>query len=210
MFTGLIETIGRIEQITSRKNYKVLRVHSSMPTSELTIGESISCDGACLTVVSKDAQSFTVEASQETIAKTILRNYKSGTEINLERAIRVGDRLGGHIVSGHVDCTGRIDELRKVGDSIELTVSFDKQYSKFIIDKGSITINGISLTINQTSQNRLTVNIIPHTDDVTTVHNLSRGDEVNLEFDVVGKYLYKFVQTEKKELTIEKLLESGW
>jgi len=210
MFTGLVETIGTIEQITARKNYKVLRVNSAIPTSDLTIGESVSCDGACLTVVSKDANSFTVEASQETIAKTILRNYKTGTEINLERAVRVGDRLGGHIVSGHVDCTGKIDELRKIGDSIEITVSFDIQYSKFIIDKGSITINGISLTINQTSQNRLTVNIIPHTDDVTTVHDFVKGNEVNLEFDVVGKYLYKFVQSEKKELTIDKLLESGW
>ncbi|KAA3636768.1 MAG: riboflavin synthase [Calditrichaeota bacterium] len=210
MFTGLVETIGTIEQITARKNYKILRVKSSIPASELSIGESVSCDGACLTVVSKDTDSFTVEASQETIAKTILRNYKTGTEINLERAVKVGDRLGGHIVSGHVDCTGRIDELRKVGDSIEISVSFDTKYSKFIIDKGSITLNGISLTINQTNQNRLIVNIIPHTDDVTTVHHLSKGDAVNLEFDVVGKYLYKFVQSEKKELTIDKLLESGW
>ena len=211
MFTGLIETVGTIEQIVKRSNYKVMRIQSGFDTSDLEIGESIACDGSCLTVVSFDTNSFTVEVSQETAVRTIIEHYKVGTNINLERAMKLGSRLGGHLVSGHIDCRGKIEYVKPVGDSIEVAVRFDTSFDDLTIEKGSIAINGISLTINSIKQGWLSVNIIPHTESETTITHFKTSDPVNLEFDMIGKYLLKFIQNKNnKGLTIDKLIESGW
>ncbi|MEA1980362.1 MAG: riboflavin synthase [candidate division Zixibacteria bacterium] len=211
MFTGLIETTGKIININKRDNYIVLSIKSNLDYSQMNIGDSIACDGACLTVVSKDKDIFTVDASQETIDKTILKNYKANDKINLEQALKVGDRMGGHFVSGHIDITGNVDYIRKDGDSLELAVNYNSDFDKYVIAKGSIAINGISLTINNCKSGWLNVNLIPHTISKTTLVDLKSGSPVNLEFDMIGKYILNIVQSGKAEkLTKEKLLKSGW
>lgn len=211
MFTGLIETTGSITKINKRDNYLVLSVKSNLDYSQINIGDSIVCDGACLTVVAKDKDIFTVDASQETINKTILKDYKVNDKINLEQALKVGDRLGGHFVSGHIDIVGKVDYLRKDGNSLELAIKFNSDFDKYVVTKGSIAINGISLTVNECKTGWLNVNLIPHTISKTTLVNLKSGSPVNLEFDMIGKYIFNIVQSPKAEkLTKEKLLKSGW
>ena len=179
MFTGLIETTGKLTSSVKRGNYCILTIQSSIPTSEISLGESIACDGACLTVVAITGNSFTIEASQETLNKTIIGGYANNTLINLERALKMGDRLGGHMVSGHVDTIGNIHRIQKIGDSYELHISFPPQFDSLVIDKGSIAINGISLTVNSTTSGSLSVNIIPHTWRETTLSLLSKQSPVN-------------------------------
>ncbi|MBD3401869.1 riboflavin synthase [candidate division GN15 bacterium] len=211
MFTGLIETVGTLSRIETRGNYRVLTVASSIPSEELTMGESIACDGACLTVTAIGREEFTVEASQETAARTIVGSYANGDRINLERALKLGSRLGGHMVAGHVDTQGSVDYLRPVGESLELAIRFDQQYDPLVIDKGSIAIDGVSLTINETRPGWCSVNLIPHTAQSTTLKESVSGRTINLEFDMVGKYILKATGYSKnKGLTIDKLLESGW
>jgi len=211
MFTGLIETVGRIEALKTRGNYIVITVSSSIPADQIQIGESIACDGACLTVTSKVADRFVVEASQETAEKTTLRHFRVGGALNLERALQVGSRLGGHFVSGHIDCTGAVDHLKPVGDSRELAVKYDVAFDPYVIDKGSIAINGVSLTVNRTRSGWFSVNLIPHTAKETTLDKLSSGAPVNLEFDLIGKYVVKMkTASSKGGLTVDTILNSGW
>jgi len=211
MFTGLIETTGKLQKLAARSNYKLLTLEASFEHEEIVLGESIACDGACLTVVSFDDKSFTVEASQETVARTILDGYKVGDTINLERALRVGDRLGGHFVSGHVDTVGKVDRVQRIGESWEIAVTFDSAFDKLVVDKGSIAIDGLSLTVNTCRDGWLSVNVIPHTAQMTTIARLERGDRVNLEFDLIGKYMAKMVSAGSGgKLTLDKLKESGW
>ena len=211
MFTGLIQTVGTLRQITSRDNYRILSIQASLAGENLEIGESISCDGACLTVTAFSKSSFEVEASHESVARTIISDYRSGSLINLERALAVGQRMGGHMVSGHIDDTGRVDRLKQIGQSWELAVTFGTDYDNLVVEKGSVAINGVSLTINRCDSGWLTVNVIPHTISQTTLGKLKKGDRVNVEFDIIGKYIAKMMHSENKNsLTIEKLRESGW
>lgn len=211
MFTGLIETVGRVEALRSRGNYTVLTISSSIPTEKIVTGESIACSGPCLTVIDKNADCVVVEASQETIARTALKHLKTGAALNLERALQVGSRLGGHFVSGHIDCPGLVDYLKPVGESLELAVKFDAAFDPFVIDKGSIAIDGVSLTVNQTRSGWFSVNLIPHTAKETTLHALKSGALVNLEFDLIGKYIVKMnTAASKGGLTVDTILKSGW
>ncbi len=211
MFTGLIETTGRILEINRRNDYRILRINSDIDTSELTIGESVACDGACLTVVKIDHDSFWVEASTETQRRTRLGGYQTGSVVNLERALKVGDRMGGHIVSGHVDDVGKLTRIQKTGDSVELTIGFDPRFDPLVIEKGSIAVDGVSLTVNSVESGALTVNLIPHTLSATNLLKLKPHNSVNLEFDMIGKYILKSGRLPKSEgLTKEKLFESGW
>ncbi|MDH3939260.1 MAG: riboflavin synthase, partial [candidate division Zixibacteria bacterium] len=182
MFTGLIESKGTVQKITSRGDYKVLVISSTIDTDQIVMGESIACDGACLTVVHIERDSFGVEASTETQTRTKAEQYVRGTVINLERAVRMGDRLGGHLVTGHIDDVGRVEHVRSAGRSIELAVTFDRKYDPLVIEKGSIAIDGVSLTVNTAQPGRLSVNLIPHTIGATTLEELRTGDRVNLEF----------------------------
>lgn len=210
MFTGIIEAVGTLQQITTRGNYRVLTIAAPF-AKDLADGESVACDGACLTVVAKRGDTFTVEASQETAARTILEEYRAGGKINLERAMRADSRLGGHMVAGHVDTVGAVDYLKPVGESLELAVKFDPQLDLYVIEKGSIAISGVSLTINAIAPGWFNVNLIPYTVGLTTLGSLSSGDKVNLEFDMIGKYIVKLsAGYQQRGLTIDKLRESGW
>jgi len=211
MFTGLIETVGMLKELKSRGNYKILTVLSDILPDDIKLGESIACDGVCLTVVEVKKDAFVVEASHETAERSVLNRYKTGARINLERALRVGDRLGGHFVSGHIDDTGTVDFLKPVGESWELAVKYDTAHDIYIVEKGSIAINGLSLTVNKCRPGWFNVNLIPHTVKETTIGDLKSGDRVNLEFDLVGKYIVKLNDhKDKKGLTNDILRESGW
>ena len=211
MFTGLIETIGTIKELRTRGNYRILSVACTFADDGPAPGESVACDGACLTVVSTGRGLFAVEASQETAKRTILSGYAVASKLNLERALKVGGRLGGHFVSGHVDDTGVVDYARPVGQSLELAVSFDPRFDKLVIDKGSIAINGVSLTINACRSGWCSVTLIPFTVRETTLGFLKSRDRVNLEFDMIGKYVLNTQRhNASNALTRDKLIESGW
>ena len=211
MFTGLIETVGTIKELRARGDHRILSVACKFANDNSAPGESIACDGACLTVVSIDKGLFEVEASQETAKRTILSSYTVGSRINLEQALKVGGRLGGHFVSGHVDDTGVVDYVRPIGQSLELAVRFDPHFDKLVIDKGSIAINGVSLTVNACRPGWFNVNLIPFTVKETTLGLLQSGHRVNLEFDMIGKYVLKIQGNRTNNtLTREKLIESGW
>ena len=188
-----------------------MAVSSSIPLDEISVGESISCDGCCLTVVSKEKERFIVEASQETAARTILRHYRIGAVLNIERALRADGRLGGHFVTGHVDCTGQVDSLKPVGESLELAVGFDIGFDPLVVDKGSIAVNGVSLTVNRCRSGWFSVNLVPHTVGKTNLSSLRKGTSVNLEFDLIGKYIARMNQAGPKiGLTKERIIQSGW
>ncbi len=211
MFTGIIETIGMVKKIKARGGYKILTISPAGPLEDLIGGESISVDGCCLTLTEFDKSSFTVEASRETTRLTILKYYKTGSNVNLERALQPSGRLGGHFVTGHVDCRGEIIDVKETGDSIEMTLQFPESFADYVVDKGSIAINGISLTVNRIIGENFTVNLIPFTQAETTINRLKKHDEVNLEFDILGKYVAKFAKKDtKNNITINKLIESGW
>lgn len=213
MFTGIIETVGKVIGITPRGNYKLFRIEPNKAFKNVVLGESIAVDGCCLTVTENDSQSFTVEASQETIKLSIAKEYRPNLKVNLERALIPSDRLGGHIVTGHVDCRGTITGLEKIGESLELTIKYPDEFDDLIVPKGSIAINGISLTVNDVGEHEFTVNLIPYTREGTTVGGFRTGDEVNLEFDLLGKYTARMLQKQgknKSNLSINKLIDAGW
>ena len=211
MFTGIIETTGKISGLSTRGNYRLLTIKPFRLFEDIKLGESIAVDGCCLTVTKFDKKDFTVEASQETSRLTLVDNYKSGMIVNLERALRPGDRMGGHYVTGHVDCLGEVILIKNIGESVALKIGIPENFIDLIVEKGSIAINGISLTINDVSDKTFTVNIIPHTLTETTIDALKTGSLVNLEFDVLGKYIIQYMKkNENTGLTFDKLIESGF
>jgi len=211
MFTGIIESVGKITKIQKYENYLTISISHSLEADNIKIGDSIACDGACLTVVDVKEKEFSFEISQETIARTILKGYKVGSRVNLERAVRVGDRLDGHLVTGHIDETGTVVEIEPIGKSIAMTLEFDPEQDSLIVDKGSVAVNGVSLTINESESGRCRVNLIPHSIEQTNLAQLQLNDRVNIEFDLIGKYATKSNRIKSKhELTFAKLKESGW
>jgi riboflavin synthase len=211
MFTGIIENIGTIQLIAHRGNYTLLTIKSELASDHMKLGDSVSCDGACLTVTSLTTTTFVVEASQETHARTIAGNYRTGSRINLELALRADGRLDGHFVTGHVDCIGEVVRVQPIGESLELSIAFDRVYDPLVVEKGSIALNGVSLTINEVADGHASVNLIPLTLSSTTLGQLKTGGSVNIEFDIIGKYIARRHDTAPaRSLTMKKLLESGW
>ena len=196
MFTGIITDIGTIRAIEGDAD-KRFSIQTAYDMGSVGIGASIACSGVCLTVVAKGADFFTVDVSRETLSCTVLGGWKIGTPINLERALKVGDELGGHIVTGHVDGVGTVLERRPDGDSIRLTISLPGALSRYVARKGSVTVDGVSLTVNGAGDSDFDVNIIPHTAAHTTLGALAEGDEVNLEIDVLARYVERMQQMEK-------------
>lgn len=188
MFTGIVEEIGKVSNIQKLGSNLDFTITAKM-TPELKIDQSVSHNGVCLTVVSIDHQEFTVTAVAETLEKTNLRELKVNAPVNLERGMKLGDRLDGHIVQGHVDQTATCKEVIEKGGSWEFTFEYDPEIGNITIEKGSITINGVSLTVINSKKNEFSVAIIPYTYNNTTFRNLRKGDMVNLEFDVIGKYV---------------------
>jgi riboflavin synthase len=188
MFTGIIETLGTIQEIRKEKDNLHITVDSPI-TAELQIDQSVAHNGICLTVVSLKDTSYTVTAIDETIRKTNLGNWKTGDSVNLERAMKLGDRLDGHMVQGHVDQTGTCIVTKETGGSWLYTFEYDEALSNITIEKGSITVNGVSLTVVDSKKNQFSVAIIPYTYEHTNFNSFKVGTKINLEFDVIGKYV---------------------
>ncbi len=195
MFTGIITDIGTIDHVEQRGDLRArIRCHYEM--AGVAIGASIACSGACLTVTSKGEDWFTVDISGETVSKTTAGRWANGTRLNLERALKIGDELGGHIVTGHVDGLGTVAAREAEGDSIRFTISAPQALAPYIAAKGSITVEGVSLTVNSHADQsdgsvHFGLNIIPHTWEMTTLGGLQPGDPVNLEIDVLARYLMR-------------------
>jgi riboflavin synthase len=193
MFTGIITDIGTIQSAEQRGDQRLV-IGCSYDMGSVAIGASIACSGVCLTVVDKADGWFAVDASAETVSRTAAGMWTQGTRLNLERALRVGDELGGHIVTGHVDGVGQIVASETIGDSWKVVVAAPAALAPYIAAKGSITVDGVSLTVNEVADQsdgtaHFTLNIIPHTAQMTTLDSLAAGRQVNLEIDVLARYL---------------------
>ena len=193
MFTGLIEEVGTVVNVEHIPGARRLTVSAEVVMQGLAIDDSVAVDGCCLTVVELTAESFTAVAVEETLAKTTLGGFSEGRRVNLERALRVGDRLGGHYVQGHVDCVGEVLEATRLESSHLFWIGYPREHGRLVIPVGSIAVNGVSLTAADVREDACMVSIIPHTTAVTTFGTLATGDRVNVEFDMIGKYVRNFV-----------------
>jgi len=194
MFTGIIEEMGAVTAVEKTLTGMKLRILASTIMDDLKVGDSVSVNGACLTVVSVGQQEFTVDISAETLSVTSLGSLTTGAPVNLERAMKIHQRIGGHLVAGHVDAMGMIRSRRQEGNTLLLTIEAPKEILRYCIQKGSITVDGISLTINELTDRSFDVAIIPHTAKVTTLGLKQVGDTVNLESDLIGKYVERLLQ----------------
>ncbi|MCF8092951.1 MAG: riboflavin synthase [Desulfotignum sp.] len=193
MFTGIIESLGTIQRVISRGEGKMLQIGCDLDLTNTRIGDSIAVNGACLTAVSLEKQSFSVDMAPETVARTTFKKAAPGMRVNVERAMQLLSRIDGHLVSGHIDGTGTITHMQKKSNAIVLTISTDPQLAGEMIEKGSVAVDGISLTINQCTDTGFGVSIIPHTAGLTTIGLKQAGDMVNIETDMIGKYVRKFL-----------------
>ncbi len=193
MFTGIIEGLGTIKEIQPAGQGKQLILDADFVLDETRIGDSIAVNGVCLTVVALARKRFHVDASPETLSKTTLGRAKIGDRVNLERALRLSDRIGGHLVAGHVDGLGSIKQKKRVGNSIVVAINVPESITRYLIEKGSVAVDGISLTVNHTRRDGFDVSIIPHTAKMTTIDLYRIGDLVNIEADMIGKYVERFI-----------------
>ncbi len=210
MFTGLIEEVGSVKSVNTFGGGIKLTIEAKNILNDIKTGDSININGACQTVVSFDEKSFTVETVEETLKKTNLGFLKSGSKVNLESSLTLNKKLGGHFVLGHVDSTGKITSVEKLSSSILVSISYPVKFSNYIINVGAITVNGVSLTIARFNKNAFTVSIIPHTWQETNLQFLKVGDEVNLEFDILGKYVAKILGKEESGITDDWLKNLGY
>jgi riboflavin synthase len=193
MFTGIVDDIGRVAAV-ERPGDTRFCIETAYDTATIALGASIACAGACLTVVATGPGWFAVEASAETLSRTTLGGWRVGTPVNLERALRVGDELGGHLVSGHVDGVAGVRERRAEAASARLALEVPAGLARFIAAKGSVTLDGVSFTVNQVDGRRFDVNVIAHTAAKTTFGTISPGDQVNLEIDMLARYLARLTE----------------
>jgi len=218
MFTGLIENIGVISKVATQGNYLRLSILPEPMFEDMKIGESVAVSGVCLTVVSYDKKSFTVEVSQETVKLTTLKSIRKRARVNLERALRADSRLGGHFVSGHIDCALKVKQLTKIGESLRIEMDLPREYAHLVVDKGSVTLDGVSLTVIELSKSAkggntsFAVNIIPETRRRTTLTEVKPGNLINVEFDLLGKYVTHFFEFRNSDakVTIASLREKGF
>lgn len=193
MFTGIIQGLGEILSLSPTGQDIRVHIKALYALENIQVGESIAVNGACLTVESHGPRTFTAFASAETLARTSLGSLSTGSKVNLERALALGDRLGGHIVSGHVDTLALLEKVTLISASHRIRVTFAPEYQQEIIPKGSVTLDGISLTVNDCGSNFLEVNAIPETWNSTTMHTWCAGRQINLETDVIGKYVRRML-----------------
>lgn len=197
MFTGIIKAIGEVGQITPEGGDMRLSIESAdIPWAEFAVGESISVNGVCLTAVELSARGFLTDVSLETLEVTALKGLATGSRVNLEPALALGERLGGHLVSGHVDCVGTIKARESVARSVRLDIEIPQEYRRYVAKKGSVCIDGVSLTVNEVSDAVFSVNIIPHTADMTIIGDYKTGTIVNIEVDLLARYLERLLMTD--------------
>ncbi len=215
MFTGLIEEIGTVKNIRKGNTSSQITIGAQKVMEDIKQGDSICTNGACLTVISYSIREFTVDVMAETMRRTNLNNLKSGSKVNLERALKLNDRLGGHLVSGHIDGTGIITELKKEDNSLWITIKADESVLKYIVFKGSVSIDGISLTVAEANNKQFKVSIIPHTTQETTLLSKKIGESINIECDLIGKYVEKFITNaantkQQSNIDMDFLRENGF
>ena len=215
MFTGIIGEIGRVAGVIREGGGIRLTVEAPTSAAELRVNDSVSVNGACQTVVAQSARTFTVQAVEETLSKTTLGEFELGTEVNLELPVRLNERLGGHLVLGHVDCVGTVTGVEVKESSRMVRISFPAPFAKYLIPVGSIAVDGISLTVASAGKDEFAVAVIPHTLSKTTLSRARKGMRVNLEFDVIGKYVERLAGAEKTApppalLTADRLREWGY
>ena len=215
LFTGIVEEIGEILDIRKGVNSASLLIKGNKVLGDVKLGDSISTNGVCLTVTHFTKDSFTVDVMPETMKKSSLGILKKGSKVNLERALRLSDRLGGHIVSGHIDGVGTIEEFKEDDNAVWITITAEKDVLKYIIYKGSIAIDGVSLTVAYVDDNCFKVSIIPHTGEGTTLLSKKTGEVVNLECDLIGKYVEKLMgfkeeKENKSSIDMNLLRENGF
>jgi riboflavin synthase len=194
MFTGIITDVGRVRSIKTDGDTRLV-IETAYDTNGIEIGASIACAGPCLTVTDKDDGWFAVDASAETLSKTTLGGWSEGTRINLERALKVGDEMGGHIVTGHVDGLATVVSVTPEGDSLRFVLEAPSEFARYVAPKGSLCLDGVSLTVNEVDGSGFGVNIIPHTQTATTFGSLKPGDRVNFEIDVLARYVDRLRET---------------
>lgn len=212
MFTGLIEAVGSLAGQRRNGVSVSLEVVAPLPSGEVAVGDSIAVNGACLTVTALSGDRFTFDVSPETTARTTFQGMLPGSPLNIERALRMGGRLDGHLVTGHIDCVGRLERSESRGNTRFLTFVIPAEHAGMLVEKGSVAIDGISLTVNSVTGDRFSVAIIPHTLEKTTLASLSVGQPVNIETDIIGKYVARLLSARKPErgLTMETLLRNGF
>lgn len=210
MFTGIIEEKGYIEHITQGAISCRLKIYANKIFDDLKIGDSVAVNGVCLTACEIAKPYFTADVMAETMRKTCIGNLVKGSHVNLERAIAMGGRFGGHIVTGHIDGTGIITNKVCEDNAVLVTISADEDIMKYIVMKGSVALDGVSLTVAMVENNSFTVSLIPHTAKETTILDKKTGDKINIECDIIGKYVKKFTTDESNGITMDFLRENGF
>jgi len=193
MFTGIITDIGTVRGVTQNGDTRI-EIGTAFDVASIDIGASICCAGACMTVVEREADWFAIEVSAESLSKTVLGSWGQGTRVNLERSLKAGDEMGGHIVSGHVDGVATVTALQEEGDSLRVSFKVKDELKRFIAPKGSLTLDGVSLTVNEAQGGTFGVNLIAHTQQQTTFGNISLGDIVNVEIDMLARYVARLLE----------------
>ena len=194
MFTGIIEGLGTVVGVTPMGGGMRLGIQSDFPLERTDVGDSIAVNGVCLTAVKLDPRGFEVDVAPETLARSTLSHVKIRDRVNLERALRLGDRLDGHLVTGHVDGTGKIIAIQSAGNAVLFSFEISEGLRRYVVEKGSVAVDGISLTVNTCDQKGFQISVIPHTGEVTTLGFRKVGNLVNIETDVIGKYVERFTQ----------------
>ncbi len=210
MFTGIIQEIGLVKSIARKAGNSAISIQSDKLGDKLDIGSSIAVNGICLTVTELFEKKIMVEAIEETLSRTNLGQLHTGSPVNLETPLRPDDMLHGHLVQGHIDCTGIISRISPSGGSTIFTIDYPGEYEKFTIEKGSIAVDGISLTIVEPSDSRFSVALIPHTMENTNLKYRRPGETVNLEFDMIARYVERMVKPSNPKLTVNFLKEHGF
>lgn len=210
MFTGLIEEIGTIVDVRHQGGSVLMTIEAEKIMSDLAIDNSVNINGACQTVIQRTERTFTVQAVEETLQKTTLKHLRHGDLVNLERALTLSSRLGCHLVAGHVDCLGRVINRNERTSSILFTIQIDEKWLRYVVEQGSIAVDGVSLTVAQLASDRFTVSIIPYTLGQTTLQDLKIGQSVNIEVDIIGKYIERFVKKPDSTLDWGKLKTLGY